>query len=800
MTTQYIILDNTEDYIPVSCCFRDKKRRIHLVIAVSAGNIDEKLGVFVENLKSQGVHVEEDFGVYDNEIKFIKLHLPDDKAAAFAKAYQIDCYYERRQFWTEQNPNSYLRKFFPFHETSVVVNERNPMYQKSTFELNKSPTSITYSEVSYVLYKLLNETHFGDKQFEFGVDRLLNKKIALSIYSLHEGQWQWTVEGGVSSRQILAKYWSNSKMCYKQQPMNSVTRYFGTEVAHFFGLLGFYIKMVFPLAIAGILCVIWGVSSINTIENQASLDVCKSDIVLCPRCDNNKCRYKWLHSACFNMHLTYLVDNAGSFVYGLFVLFWAVIFHRLWLRRKNTYTFLWNVDKEIDIAIRLEYEKKARSKRTSYFTGLEEPHMPVKEKLARLALSWSTLFLLVFSILSTLILSAMMRVWFELYFNQLGSKHELYIMESNRFYAMIINSSTSSLCVILMTEFYRYLSSILTEFETPRTKTEFGYSYIVKLYVLEFANHYGSLFYIAFVKGRLYTHPGDQSSNPITYILRNDHCTIPGCLNDLNVNLLVRIWFFIGRSFLKPIIRRLVNCFRFKCRPKTIPFDTLPQWEADYYMTKVPDTYLINRQLKIVIIHGYMTLFALVSPLAPLFILIYALMELRLEAKQYIKNYRRPILTKITTSTVFSDLFMLTAYIGVVTNACILAFTTSFVEREVYRYSDNSSLYGFFYSTLSVFNATQYNLDQRMALVPIPTNLTECYYQGKRYPPEHARQYQRREHFWIEYFYKFLVVIVVEHLVLIVITILEVVSSPIPYHVKQRMRLEWIQKKERQRT
>ena len=50
----------------------------------------------------------------------------------------------------------------------------------------------------------------------------------------------------------------------------------------------------------------------------------------------------------------------------------------------------------------------------------------------------------------------------------------------------------------------------LTEIECPRTQLEFESSYTVKVFLFQFINFYSSLFYIAFVKGRLAGAPGSK--------------------------------------------------------------------------------------------------------------------------------------------------------------------------------------------------------------------------------------------------------------------------------------------------
>lgn len=49
---------------------------------------------------------------------------------------------------------------------------------------------------------------------------------------------------------------------------------------------------------------------------------------------------------------------------------------------------------------------------------------------------------------------------------------------------------------------YTQLALKLTDWECPKTQTEFDDSYTVKVFLFQFVNYYSSLFYIAFIKGR----------------------------------------------------------------------------------------------------------------------------------------------------------------------------------------------------------------------------------------------------------------------------------------------------------
>lgn len=59
-------------------------------------------------------------------------------------------------------------------------------------------------------------------------------------------------------------------------------------------------------------------------------------------------------------------------------------------------------------------------------------------------------------------------------------------------------------------QIYHKIAIRLTNYENPRTHTEYEDSYTFKIFFFEFMNFYSSLIYIAFFKGRFYDYPGDD--------------------------------------------------------------------------------------------------------------------------------------------------------------------------------------------------------------------------------------------------------------------------------------------------
>lgn len=148
---------------------------------------------------------------------------------------------------------------------------------------------------------------------------------------------------------------------YKKQPLWLIRRYFGEKVALYFAWLGFYTKSLYPPAVVGLLCFVYGLGSMDGEDNVPSKEICDNNlagkffralycikrknktyfasfiillrfsagnITLCPICDR-ACTYQKLGDSCIFSKLTYLFDNPATVFFAIFMSFWgknAIIF------------------------------------------------------------------------------------------------------------------------------------------------------------------------------------------------------------------------------------------------------------------------------------------------------------------------------------------------------------------------------------------------------------------------------------------------------------------------------------------
>ena len=86
----------------------------------------------------------------------------------------------------------------------------------------------------------------------------------------------------------------------------------------------------------------------------------------------------------------------------------------------------------------------------------------------------------------------------------------------------------------------------------------------------------------------------------------------------------------------------------------------------------------------IVIQYGFVTIFVAAFPLAPLFAWLNNIIEIRLDANKYVKLFRRPVAERAQDISAWYQILNFTTMLCVVTNAFVIAFTSSFIDRAVY--------------------------------------------------------------------------------------------------------------------
>ncbi|KAJ3619831.1 hypothetical protein MTP99_005485 [Tenebrio molitor] len=763
----------------------EERRRFDYVIVVDK-NIKKSafyksVVKFLNYLQGRGVTVELAYGNIKENV-YIKLHISAECVENFATIYDI-------------NIEDVGHYYIPFSAINLQMCQTPLTLDRDIFYRKGEATN---TERIHILYAMLCEARFGTSNDDnkYGINKLLRIGAVKDVYPLHDGPYELNGKSDefLNDRQMLLKYWANFSVWYKEQPLNLIEKYYGTEVAFYFAWLGFYNKMLIPATVVGVICFLTSLIRLNVMYHDRLEDVCNSELIMCPRCAfGHSCIARPLKMDCYYARISVLFDNPATVFFAVFMSFWATIFMNLWKRLENVLKIRWNVTTstiQAKTQTRLPFKEKATHKRVSTITGQLEPYTPTIIQIFSYCLSFGTCLLLVDSLKRATFPQAELQVGVVLIFVVgvimyriiMGSLIRMSNSTYLALYAPFIESCTSSMIQVvfikLYGKFYAPLSEWLTNMENPRTQFEFDNSVVHKRYILGFANNYASLFYMAFLKGRFYS-----PSYATVTSLNTDLCHPCGCIMALCIQLFVMMLLkSMAGNILTLVVPKITK--RFAKKPETT--EAAPQWEEEYELYPAGRYLLTTEFMEMIVQYGFVTFFVAAFPLAPLCALINNCMELRLDAYKLVTRYRRPVPKKDSGIGPWRDILEVITHLSIATNAFVLAFTSDFVARQIYRFQNNSSLQGYILSTMSVYNMNETITFGTNDLLEITgSNSTLCYYRALRYPPDHPKKYELTTQYWYEIGIRLLCVIAFEHVIMLTNGVLAYFIPEMPQKIQQ---------------
>lgn len=188
--------------------------------------------------------------------------------------------------------------------------------------------------------------------------------------------------------------------------------------------------------------------------------------------------------------------------------------------------------------------------------------------------------------------------------------------------------------------------------------------------------------------------------------------------------------------------------------------------------------------------YGFVTIFVTAFPLAPLFALINNILEMRLDAKKFVKYYRRPVPARVKDIGIWYPIMAIVGRISVVSNAFIIAFSSHFIPKLVYmlKVNPDHTDEGFIDFSLSYFNTADF---PNMTAPENPTlNISVCRYQEFRNPPDHELKYKRPAVYWHILAARLAFIVVYQNLVGFVINVVQWTIPDIPRKLNDQIKRE----------
>ncbi|CAL8242190.1 unnamed protein product [Merluccius merluccius] len=774
---------------------------------------------FEASLMKMGMELEATRSVIDEKLLFVKVHMPWDVLCTYAEVLHIKMPIEPNDLASRLSPWRFLscitKHFYPSEDKiGTEVDYFTAPFEKDrieSFHVKNKDNFFTPSMRSRMAYYILSRAPYevrGNIK-KFGITKLLDSGIYKAAYPLHDCRFNVRSEeqGYPSERLLLYEEWAHPKSFYKMQPLDLIRKYYGEKIGIYFAWLGFYTVMLALAAVVGLGCFIYGYKTQAT--STWSKEVCDPEIggaiEMCPQCDR-ECTYWRLNSTCEASKKLCIFDNFGTLVFAVFMSVWVTLFLEFWKRYQAELEYEWDTVEflEQEEQLRPEYEAKCVHERINPITRTKEmvPYTACG-RCIRLSLGIGTVLFWILLILASVVAIIVYRLAVFFAFSAKLRAQDLKELEPLKEYvtpqmATSVTASIISFVVIMILNIlYERVAILITDFELPRTKTEYENSLTLKMFLFQFVNYYSSCFYIAFAKGKAVGYPKEP-----VYLLgkfRNEECDPGGCLIELTTQLTVimggkAIWNNI-QEVLLPWVKNII--FRYCTRAGSEK--VIPRWEQDYQLQPIGKLGLFYEYLEMVIQFGFVTLFVASFPLAPVLALVNNLFEIRVDAWKITTQHRRMVPEKAQDIGAWQPILQGVAILAVATNAMIIAFTSDMIPRLVYYwsfsvdpYGDHSqhTMSGYINSTLSIFNIEDFSNNSRPLSTPYWFNSTTCRYRDFRNPPGHPREYQYSIQYWHVIAAKLAFIIVVEHIVYLTKFVLSYVIPDVPEAVKEQIKRE----------
>ncbi|PSN32602.1 hypothetical protein C0J52_15186 [Blattella germanica] len=358
------------------------------------------------------------------------------------------------------------------------------------------------------------------------------------------------------------------------------------------------------------------------------------------------------------------------------------------------------------------------------------------------------------------------------------------------FWKVRVPATILSFSVVLLL-FYDWVAVKLTEMELLRTQTEFDDSLTLKIYLFQFVNYYTSIFYIAFLKGKFVGYP--LKYNRI-FGERQEECSPGGCLMELCIQLAI---IMVGKQAYNTILEMVIpllykwwNTFKIKTGIEQEEAESRiakNQWTEDFKLLDWGPRGLFPEYLEMILQYGFITIFVAAFPLAPFFALLNNVLEMRLDAKKFLRFYRRPVPRRVKSIGIWFRILDILGRISVVTNAFIIAFSSNFIPRLVYMITVNKNHtdVGYLNHSLAYFNTSDYE-DPKFNTTDYPL----CRYQEYRNAPWEPHRYKRPPLYWHILAARLAFVVVFQNVVSIMMMAVQWLIPDTSRHLRDEMRKE----------
>lgn len=494
---------------------------------------------------------------------------------------------------------------------------------------------------------------------QINLRRLESRKLVKTHFPLHR---IWELERGLNLPPQLLDHTEgaderiNLKSQWKQnsiyQPNHLIREYFGEKIGFYFLYLESYSIWICGLAVVGLLFLLVSVIQLDQIANFEAEEI-----------------------------------------YCFLTITWSSLFLEMWKRRQAKYGIKWGqtIATEAEI-LRPEFKGKLRRSPVddNMFELYDHSGKQVMFKLLGFVIS------LLFTCLT---IAAIAGILYERYIvrDSGGVMVHGYDLSGTLF------GFLSAIQIEVFNRLFEYIAHRTTVWENYRIQGDFENSYVIKSFMYQMVNNYASIVYVAFFQSSLegcyiLEANGTKRSYSCMYDLRIQLATIYLTHSIWNVITLVQAEFNSARK--KRENKVLEEQWRLSWQhdihnPATLRMQIESEMERDSHQLKSMDVTFADYQ-ELMIQYGYVTLFAVAFPLAPLLAFLNNVFELRVVRYRLLKLTRRPIPASARGIGSWLQVLDIMTTVSVLTNSALLCFTLNAFDDELAGVTvDPIELFGF---------------------------------------------------------------------------------------------------------
>ena len=371
------------------------------------------------------------------------------------------------------------------------------------------------------------------------------------------------------------------------------------------------------------------------------------------------------------------LSTVANECFALIVPVWAVCLNEFWKREEKSTALRWGmVAFESEETIRPAFlDHDGTKKRPDPVDGQESHYYPDGARKGMQAVS---------IVVTVVMLAAVVAVIGVVsYLKNVFSGDSLYVL-----------SFANAIIIQILNFLWTSIACWLNGNENHQTQTQYNDSLILKLFCFQFVNSYGSLYYIAFIQ---------------VYIF-NDPCEYGSCINDLAYSVAITFGTnLLVQNCQSLVVPLLLKEWRYYRETTGTDRTGLSAPELQYLMMPFdPCLDSINSYMTLVRQFGYMVLFIVACPAAPVFVFISNYLQIRMDSHNLLNTYQRILPQGAQDVGAWQGVVTMLCVAAVVTNTALICF--------VMNTFDALNLHNLTYFKALMFLAGQYVLASAMAV------------------------------------------------------------------------------------